>query len=438
MKRNFTLLLVITTMLAGISEVYAQNKNYSAYCVGTRMKNDCDYIGDEDGRFSVQISDNINYSVWYRAGDGTGNLNKCLMCNGDANVTNGHTCNWNILLVSKTDVNVSTLRLSFRATDDDAMTTVNDWWMDDDCTYTQNGYDVALSSLAPGQNHYIEIGQTTSPQWYVTYRITWSWVSVNTPSTPVAAQNPACGNTSIQSITSNQADVTWYWQGTNPNGTSTANPSTSPYPVSATGVYYLRAKGNSNNVWSNNSSSVYVIIETLSTDPSSVNIANNNTPPGTMKTLSVNGGSLGTSAEWHWYDDVACTNHIDTGNFIIVDPMVNTTYYARAEGNCDTTLTASATVMVDLSSAEEIMPSDDAFRIMPVPASDYLIAQCPFSFSSEDIFLTISDMTGRIVLSKKMERDAETIDISGIENGIYVGVFRTPEKKIVRRIIVSH
>ncbi|AUP79808.1 DUF6443 domain-containing protein [Flavivirga eckloniae] len=52
--------------------------------------------------------------------------------------------------------------------------------------------------------------------------------------------------------------VTWYWQGKNANGTSTAKNSSTPFLVDeGSGVYYIRAI-NSNGVWSNNSGSVEV------------------------------------------------------------------------------------------------------------------------------------------------------------------------------------
>ncbi len=76
----------------------------------------------------------------------------------------------------------------------------------------------------------------------------------STPATPTIANNN-CGEVRL-SRGSPPSGVTWYWQGTNSNGTSTANSSTT-YTVSATGRYYLRARS-SGGVWSTSSSSVNV------------------------------------------------------------------------------------------------------------------------------------------------------------------------------------
>ena len=52
---------------------------------------------------------------------------------------------------------------------------------------------------------------------------------------------------------------TWYWQGTNSSGTSTANNATSNYTVNASGTYYLRAR-NSSGIWSSSSASINITL----------------------------------------------------------------------------------------------------------------------------------------------------------------------------------
>lgn len=62
--------------------------------------------------------------------------------------------------------------------------------------------------------------------------------------------------------------------------------------------------------------------------------------------LSVDGGALGTGAVWRWYT-VSCGGTPEgSGLTINVSPLVNTTYYVRAEGDCDTTACASVTVSI--------------------------------------------------------------------------------------------
>jgi hypothetical protein len=70
------------------------------------------------------------------------------------------------------------------------------------------------------------------------------------PPTPTAAANPSCGATSLNAISAPGGNLTYYWQGTTSNGTSTTSPATSSFPVSATGTYYLRAFNSVTGCWS--------------------------------------------------------------------------------------------------------------------------------------------------------------------------------------------
>ncbi len=62
-------------------------------------------------------------------------------------------------------------------------------------------------------------------------------------------------------------------------------------------------------------------------------------------TLSVSGGSLGTGASWNWYTESCGGTLIGTGSSITVSPTVNTVYYVRAEGDCNTTTCVSVNVI---------------------------------------------------------------------------------------------
>ena len=63
--------------------------------------------------------------------------------------------------------------------------------------------------------------------------------------------------------------------------------------------------------------------------------------------LTVQGGSLGTNAVWRWYRNSCGDTLIGTGNTISVLPTQTTTYYVRAEGDCNTTTCAQVTIVVD-------------------------------------------------------------------------------------------
>ena len=67
---------------------------------------------------------------------------------------------------------------------------------------------------------------------------------------------------------------------------------------------------------------------------------------GNSVTLTLNGGSLGTGAVWKWYSGSCGGTCIGIGTSITVSPTTNTTYFARAEGLCNTTACVSRTILV--------------------------------------------------------------------------------------------
>jgi hypothetical protein len=108
-------------------------------------------------------------------------------------------------------------------------------------------------------------------------------------------------------------------------------------------TYYVRAEGDCNTT---TSVSALVTVKVPSTAPTGISVTNDNTCQGTTKTLTVQGGSLGTGAIWNWSTDAGFGTSIGTGVSVVVDPAVSTTYYVRAEGDCNTTASVSALVTV--------------------------------------------------------------------------------------------
>ncbi len=53
--------------------------------------------------------------------------------------------------------------------------------------------------------------------------------------------------------------------------------------------------------------------------------------------MIVDGGALGTEADWFWYTEGCGVEPVSTGAMLTVEPQQNTTYFARAEGLCNTT-----------------------------------------------------------------------------------------------------
>ncbi len=72
--------------------------------------------------------------------------------------------------------------------------------------------------------------------------------TISAPTTPVVANIPACVSTQLNAMTP-PAGETYYWQGTS-CGASVASPASAPYPVTASGTYYVRGINNAVGCWS--------------------------------------------------------------------------------------------------------------------------------------------------------------------------------------------
>lgn len=72
------------------------------------------------------------------------------------------------------------------------------------------------------------------------------------PPAPIAAMNPVCVTTGTTiSVASAPVGYTYYWQGTVSGGSSTANDASTPFPITATGTYYVAAYETASQCWSN-------------------------------------------------------------------------------------------------------------------------------------------------------------------------------------------
>ncbi len=90
---------------------------------------------------------------------------------------------------------------------------------------------------------------------------------------------------------------------------------------------------------------------TPSTDPTSISsdAVFNEICLGGNTTLTVNGGSLGTGANWQWYSGSCGGTAVGTGSSITVSPATATTYFVRAEGGCGNSNCVSLTITVKTS-----------------------------------------------------------------------------------------
>jgi hypothetical protein len=84
---------------------------------------------------------------------------------------------------------------------------------------------------------------------------------------------------------------------------------------------------------------------------------------GQSTTLTLQGGSAGTNGVAQWFAGSCGSAVIGTGNSITVSPTVNTTYFVRYAGSCNTT--ACASVSVNLNSASTAPTLSGAGIICP-------------------------------------------------------------------------
>jgi hypothetical protein len=236
------------------------------------------------------------------------------------------------------------INLNYRAFEDDGMFTD-----DGVCSgYESANGNITVRDYSAGTWQYFTDYRTCCGgdhciEWGVQYSFYWNYVTVNTPSVPTVSNDNSC-NPTLNAVSSTQDYVTWYWQ-TSPTGTSTANVSTNPpvVPVGTT-TFYLRARGDLNGVWSAASS---VTVTRKSESIAATSISGSSTICiGDATTLTVVGGFLGTGANWQWCANTCGGTHVGSGTSISVNPAATTTYYVRAEGDCNTTSCVSLTVTV--------------------------------------------------------------------------------------------
>jgi len=129
--------------------------------------------------------------------------------------------------------------------------------------------------------------------------------------------------------------ATWRWySGVCCTGSIGSGNTLTVSPTTTT-TYHVRAEGGA--CGNSNEASITINVNTPSTAPTSIASSN-----GTLfcnglgtTTLTVQGGALGTAADWYWYSASCGGTFISSGtNSITVNPTSSTTYFVRAEGAC--------------------------------------------------------------------------------------------------------
>lgn len=93
------------------------------------------------------------------------------------------------------------------------------------------------------------------------------------------------------------------------------------------------------------------------TAPTSIS-STNTVCPGQSTTLTLQGGSPGTDGVAQWFTGSCGSTLIGTSNSITVSPTVNTTYFVRYSGSCNTTICANVDVNVSSYGVDGSLSAD--------------------------------------------------------------------------------
>ena len=139
----------------------------------------------------------------------------------------------------------------------------------------------------------------------------------------------------------------WYWY-KGQCGTMIAgqgiNITVSP---TVTTTYYMRGEGICNTT---NCLNITITVNDSSVMAMGIVTTQDTLCPGQSTTLGITGGTLGTSAGWHWYQGQCGGSAISSGLTITVSPATTAVYYLRAEGICNTTQCINKIITVKTNS----------------------------------------------------------------------------------------
>lgn len=211
----------------------------------------------------------------------------------------------------------------------------------------------SIASSAGSGNNIVVSPALTTTYYARNYNGQWSSncasaiVTVN--SSPAQPLNPTsnftpCSPVTITRTGSPPAGETWYWQGTNPNGTSVNSGSGPTYTAYSSGTYYLRAM-NSSGCWSSQSASIYVAVELTPDTPASP--TSNSPQCGNVSLNRV--GNLPAGEIWYWQGTNANGTSTSLGSGLNFIANTTGTYYIRAmnTSGCWSISSSSVNVIVN-------------------------------------------------------------------------------------------
>lgn len=177
-------------------------------------------------------------------------------------------------------------------------------------------------------------------------------ISSNTlPTTILATADSVCGQQNV-TLTASGGNLgggaAWRWYIGSCGGTLVGSGNSLTRTISNTTTFFLRAEGGCGTTTCITKT---IKFNTFSTNPTVVLSTVDSICAGSSVTLSVGGGSLGSSSRWQWYSGICGGPTAGSGNSITVSPSVTTTYFVRGEGACNNTICINKRIIVNSSSA---------------------------------------------------------------------------------------
>ena len=213
-----------------------------------------------------------------------------------------------------------------------------------------NGNSITVTPSAPGTYTYsLRAEGTCNYTACRTVTVTVNDTSIAPASISGTAAIVCRGQSSTMTINGGKlgTGASWRWYLGGCGGTSVGSGSSLTVTPSTPGTftYFARAEGSCNNT---PCASFTLTMRDTSVPATSISATSTILCGGQSSTLTINGGSLGHNASWRWYLNSCGGTSIASGTSLTVSPNVagSYTYFARAEGSCNTTICRSVTITV--------------------------------------------------------------------------------------------
>ena len=183
--------------------------------------------------------------------------------------------------------------------------------------------------------------------------ITVDAVSVSVDSIATSNSSVCAGTSTILGVAGGMlgTGALWYWYSGSCGGQFKGSGVFLTVTPSITTCYYVRAEGNCSTTTCNSKT---ISIKSISSVADSINITRVPSCAGDTATLVSTGGNLGSGGNWHWYS-ISCGGTLTgMGTTLIVNPVVSTTYFVRAEDVCTTTSCVSKSIIINSPSVSPV------------------------------------------------------------------------------------